>query len=239
MCVCELCHGSAIDLGKTYHVRVTNVENLIPGSSIFNYFAKFCPREEDRTTPTQAVFGSPLILPGQFLDSPELHSRDFLEQFSKTLSAAEHPSTRHNTTAACRRSCPMTWPAHRRCSSGGTATYHHSNRFTVTGRTRCPPSGSNPTQTPLRRLCSPGLGATRPLRSASGTFSRQAPQRPAGCTSLRHRHRNHVGNFFPLDSRQWFLHARRRCRRSAHSQTLSTDQIRPLDLQPQGLMGAL
>jgi hypothetical protein len=43
------------------------------------------------------VFGTPLILPGQFLDSPELPSKDFLEQFSKTLSAAKLPSTRHNT----------------------------------------------------------------------------------------------------------------------------------------------
>jgi hypothetical protein len=53
-------------------------------------------------TPAQAVFGSPLILLGQVLDSPELPSEQFLEQFSKTLSAAEHPSTRHNTTAARR-----------------------------------------------------------------------------------------------------------------------------------------
>jgi hypothetical protein len=58
-------------------------------------------REDDNTTPPHAVFGSPLILPGQFLDSPELPSKNFLEQFSKTLSAAEHPSTRHNTAAAC------------------------------------------------------------------------------------------------------------------------------------------
>jgi hypothetical protein len=43
---------------------------------------------------------APLILPGQFLDSPELPLKNFLDQFSKTLSAAEHPSTRHNTTAA-------------------------------------------------------------------------------------------------------------------------------------------
>jgi hypothetical protein len=67
-------------------------------------------RKDDGTTPTQAVFGTPLILPGQFLDSPELPSKDFLEQFSKTLSAAEHPSTRHNTANARRRSCPTTCP---------------------------------------------------------------------------------------------------------------------------------
>jgi hypothetical protein len=59
-------------------------------------------REDDNTTPALAVFGSPLILPGQFLDSPELPSEKFIEQFSKTLSAAEHPSTRHNTAAAWR-----------------------------------------------------------------------------------------------------------------------------------------
>jgi hypothetical protein len=53
------------------------------------------------------VFGSPLILPGQFLDSPELPSKNFLEQFSKTLSAAEHLSTRHNTAAAARRPQPQ------------------------------------------------------------------------------------------------------------------------------------
>jgi hypothetical protein len=31
------------------------------------------------------------------LDSPEIPPNSFLEQFSKTLSAAEHTITRHNT----------------------------------------------------------------------------------------------------------------------------------------------
>jgi hypothetical protein len=53
--------------------------------------------EDDNTTPTQAVFSSPLILSGQFLDSPELPSDEFLLQFSLRLSAAEHSSTKHNT----------------------------------------------------------------------------------------------------------------------------------------------
>jgi hypothetical protein len=57
-------------------------------------------REDDGSTPTQEVFGSPLILPGQFLDSPEIPPKIFLEQFSKTLSAAEHSAARHNTTTA-------------------------------------------------------------------------------------------------------------------------------------------
>jgi transposase InsO family protein len=71
-------------------------------------------REDDGSTPAQEVFGSPLILPGQFLDSPEIPPKTFLEQFSKTLSAAEHSATRHNTAAA--RSFPTTSPSHRRCS---------------------------------------------------------------------------------------------------------------------------
>jgi hypothetical protein len=56
-------------------------------------------REDDGSTPAQKVFSSPLILPGQFLDSPEIPPKIFLEQFSKTLSAAEHSATRHNTAA--------------------------------------------------------------------------------------------------------------------------------------------
>jgi hypothetical protein len=59
------------------------------------------PREDGGSTPAQEVFGTPLILPGQFLDSPEIPPKIFLEQFSKTLSAAEH-------AAAARRPGPRT-----------------------------------------------------------------------------------------------------------------------------------
>jgi hypothetical protein len=38
-------------------------------------------REDDGSTPAQEVFGTPLILPGQFLDSPEIPPKIFLEQF--------------------------------------------------------------------------------------------------------------------------------------------------------------
>jgi len=65
-------------------------------------------REDAGSTSAQPVFGSPLILPGQFLDSPELPSKTFLDQFSKPLSAAEHSATRHNTAADRRCSCPPT-----------------------------------------------------------------------------------------------------------------------------------
>jgi transposase InsO family protein len=44
------------------------------------------------------------------------HLNYLLEQFSKTVSAAKHPSTRHNTAAARHRSCLMTSPAQLQCS---------------------------------------------------------------------------------------------------------------------------
>jgi hypothetical protein len=82
-------------------------------------------REDDGATPAQAGFGSPLILPGQFLDSPELPSKNFLEQFSKTLSAAEHPSTRHNTAAAARRPQPQLPNDLARAPTVFMRQYHH------------------------------------------------------------------------------------------------------------------
>jgi len=57
------------------------------------------PREDDSSTPAQAIYGSPLILPGQFLDSPELPSADFLRQMSTTLNSPSNLATRHNTAA--------------------------------------------------------------------------------------------------------------------------------------------
>ncbi len=69
---------------------------------------------------TPAVFGSPLILPSQFLDSPELPSGEFLKQFSQTLSAAEPlpldsrqlpPGVHHQSC------CQMFWPIQRQFSS--------------------------------------------------------------------------------------------------------------------------
>jgi transposase InsO family protein len=57
-------------------------------------------REDNNTTPAQAVFSSPLILPGQFLDSPELPLEQLLEPFSQTWSAAYRRSSRHNIAAA-------------------------------------------------------------------------------------------------------------------------------------------
>ena len=58
-------------------------------------------READNISPAQAVYGGPLVLPGQFLDSPELPTADFLRQMSAALdNAAPPPPTRHNTAAS-------------------------------------------------------------------------------------------------------------------------------------------
>jgi hypothetical protein len=56
------------------------------------------------STPAQEVFGSPLILHGQFFISPKLSSKNCLKQSSRTLSAAKHSFTRHYKEAVtCHR----------------------------------------------------------------------------------------------------------------------------------------
>jgi hypothetical protein len=97
-------------------------------------------------TPAQAVFGSPLILPGQFLDSPELPSEQFLGQFSKTLSAAEHPSTIDTTPPLPGdrlRSFQTPWPMPRWCLSGGMDMSRHFSCST-TGRSLLLPPPFHP-----------------------------------------------------------------------------------------------
>jgi len=54
------------------------------------------PREEDGLSPAQAVYGDGLILPGQYLDAPELPTADFLRQMA-ALGDSPPPPTRHNT----------------------------------------------------------------------------------------------------------------------------------------------
>jgi hypothetical protein len=155
-------------------------------------------REDDSSTPAQAVLGSPLIIPGIFLDSPELPSKIFLEQFSKTLSAAEHTATRHNTSAAAAagRPCPR---ADGVCEVGRTCTaapaavrrplhrhrrsLHHFTLRIGDKRTRCPPTDSSPAPPLQRRLRSPGSRAVPPPPSTSGIFPHQGPRQPAGYAS--------------------------------------------------------
>ena len=54
------------------------------------------PREEDGRSPAQAVLGSDLILPGQFLTDSEVHFDSFIKKFENTLRSAESTVARHN-----------------------------------------------------------------------------------------------------------------------------------------------
>jgi len=69
------------------------------------------PREEDALSPAQAVFGTPLILPGQFLSQAEEPLGSFLKKLNSHLDqrSAESSSPRHNTAAA--RVAPLNIPA--------------------------------------------------------------------------------------------------------------------------------
>jgi hypothetical protein len=93
--------------GHFNHIHVDQVGPLPPSKGFTHWFTIM-----DRTsrqpeaipianTPAQAAFGSPLILPGQFFDTPELPSEQFLEQFSRTLSADEHPLFPQTKQSCC------------------------------------------------------------------------------------------------------------------------------------------
>jgi hypothetical protein len=55
-------------------------------------------REDAEFSPAEAVFGSQLVLPGQFLNSPEPPSPSFLSDFQGVLAARAPLKTAHHTT---------------------------------------------------------------------------------------------------------------------------------------------
>jgi hypothetical protein len=54
--------------------------------------------EDSEFSPAEAVFGSQLILPGQFLSAPESPSPSFLHDFQGVLAGRSPLQTRHHTT---------------------------------------------------------------------------------------------------------------------------------------------
>jgi hypothetical protein len=54
--------------------------------------------EESDFSPAEAEFGSQLVLPGQFLSSPELPSPNFLQDFQVVLAGRSPRMTSHHTT---------------------------------------------------------------------------------------------------------------------------------------------
>jgi hypothetical protein len=83
--------------------------------------------EDSEFSPSEAVFGSQLILPGQFLSAPESPSPSFQQDFQGVLAGRTPLQTRHHTTPRQRRlpfqriSCypGLSWsavtPSSRRC----------------------------------------------------------------------------------------------------------------------------
>ncbi len=56
--------------------------------------------EDSEFSPSEAVFGSQLILPGQFLSAPESPSPSFLQDFQGVLASRTPLQTRHHNTPA-------------------------------------------------------------------------------------------------------------------------------------------
>jgi hypothetical protein len=59
------------------------------------------PWEEDNISPAHFFFGTPIVLPGQFLDaSANVNEPERFVKFSNELVAAESVATRHNSALA-------------------------------------------------------------------------------------------------------------------------------------------
>jgi hypothetical protein len=57
-------------------------------------------REDSEFSPAEAVFGSQLILPGQFVNTAESLSPSFLSDLQTTMTGRPPPPTRHNSAPA-------------------------------------------------------------------------------------------------------------------------------------------
>jgi hypothetical protein len=57
-------------------------------------------REDSEFSPAEAVFGSQLILPGQFINTAESPSPSFLNDLQTTMAGRPPPPTWHNSAPA-------------------------------------------------------------------------------------------------------------------------------------------
>ncbi len=198
-----------------------------------------------------------LILPGQFLDSPEIPSKIFLEPFSKTLSAAEHTATRHNTAATRQplprlpddlARAPMVFvrrdghvPPLQPLYHGPNAVIRRSlHHFTLRIGDKVDKVSTLRLKPCMDPAAPPALPRVRGRPPAAVRF-RDFP--PPGAVAAR---RVHFAPELPAEPRREpfsrFCTPRRRSRphcRSARPQPPSAVKIRPLGLRPRGLGGAL
>jgi hypothetical protein len=205
------------------------------------------------------VFGTPLILPGQFLDSPEIPPKLFLEQFSKALSAAEHATTRHNTAAA--RQPPPRLPDDlaratmvfvRRDGHVPPLQPLYDGPYAVIRRSlhhftlRIGDKVDKVSTIRLKPCTDPAVPPALPrVRGRPPAAVRLRDFPPPGAAAARRVHfspqatsLNATGTVFPRHAARGFCTPRRRSRphrRSALPQPPSAVKIRPLGLRPRGL----
>jgi hypothetical protein len=205
-----------------------------------------------------------LILPGQFLDSPEIPPKIFLEQFSTTLSAAEHTATRHNTAAArqppprlpndlaratmvfVRRDghVPPLQPLYDSPYGVIRRSLHHftlriGDKVDKVSTLRLKPCTDPAAQPALPRVRGPPPARRRTLPGLPTARDRGGPP---GTLRTRATSRTAPGTVFPWHAARGFCTPCRRSRphrRSARPQPPSAVKIRPLGLRPRGLGGAL
>ncbi len=121
------------------------------------------PREDNGLSLAEVVFGTPIVLPNEFLQTEEISVDSIINNVSKTLDAPASSLPRHNSSVQLPSELPaellfappphlgpswrrgptspaaLQWPL--RCSAPWPLLLHHPSRITGQGHCRQPPQG--------------------------------------------------------------------------------------------------
>ena len=97
-------HPQSNGLVERFHRRLkVSLRARLSGTDWFNHLLlvllglRSVPREDSAISASKALFGSPLVLPGEFLDSPELPSSEYLRRIQSILKNNSAVLPHHST----------------------------------------------------------------------------------------------------------------------------------------------
>ena len=97
-------HPQSNGLVERFHRRLKDaLRARLAGTSWFHHLPwvllglRSAPREDSSASAAQAVYGSDLVLPGQFLSAPDPPPQEFLQDLTRTMSGFSPPPVRHNS----------------------------------------------------------------------------------------------------------------------------------------------
>ena len=102
-------HLQSNGIVKRFHRQLkVSLRARLAGSDWFNHLSMVLlglssgvPSEDSSISPSEAVYGSPLILPCEFLDSPELPSPEYLWWIQQIIKNTPVAPSHHNSALLC------------------------------------------------------------------------------------------------------------------------------------------